>query len=69
MKGDLYSVLFNSYEFIFLFLPVTFVGFFIIGKYVGEKQATFWLVIASFFFYGWWDSSYVPLLFASILFR
>ena len=69
MKGDLYSVLFNSYEFIFLFLPVTFVGFFIIGKYVGEKQATFWLVIASFFFYGWWDSSYVPLLFASILFN
>lgn len=62
-------MLFNSYEFIFLFLPLTFIGFFSLAKFCGKKSATFWLVIMSFFFYGWWDYRYVPLLFASICFN
>lgn len=61
-------MLFNSYEFIFLFLPVTVVGFFLISK---KKHAfgTLWLVLASLFFYGWWDVKYVPLLCSSIGFN
>ena len=62
-------MLFNSYEFIFLFLPITFLLFFAIAKHGGSKAATFWLTAASFFFYGWWDVRYVPLLFASICFN
>ncbi len=62
-------MLFNSYEFIFFFLPVTFFLFFAIAKYSGVKTATFWLTAASFFFYGWWDYRYVPLLFGSICFN
>lgn len=62
-------MLFNSYEFIFLFLPVTFAGFFLLGKYAPKSYATLWLVIASFSFYGYWDYHYVPLLFASISFN
>ncbi len=62
-------MLFNSYEFIFLYLPLSFFLFFGLAKHCGCPVATFWLVLASFFFYGWWDWHYVPLLFASICFN
>ncbi len=62
------EVLFNSYEFIFLFLPITIIGFFLVSK-KRRQYGTLWLVLASFFFYGWWDYHYVPLLAASICFN
>ena len=68
MKGVLY-LLFNSYEFMFLFLPMTFAGFFYLGHKRKKELATLWLVLASFFFYGYWDVRYVPLLFGSICFN
>ena len=63
-----FALLFNSYEFIFLFLPITVVGFFLISKR-SHALGTLWLVAASLFFYGWWDVRYVPLLCASIGFN
>lgn len=62
-------MLFNSYEFMFLFLPMTFAGFFFLGHKGKNEWATLWLVLASFFFYGYWDVRYVPLLFGSICFN
>lgn len=62
-------LLFNSYEFIFIYLPLVACVFFGLSRYCGQRSATFWLVLASFFFYGWWDYRYVPLLFASICFN
>ena len=62
-------MLFNSCEFIFLFLPIAFAGFFILGHKGQKRFATLWLVLASFFFYGYWDIKYVPLLFGSISFN
>lgn len=62
-------MLFNSYEFIFLFLPVTFLGYFTIAKLLKKDFAILWLVLASLFFYGWWDYKYVPLLLFSISFN
>ena len=53
----------------FLFLPITFAGFFFLGHRGKKSWATLWLVLASFFFYGYWDIRYVPLLFASICFN
>jgi alginate O-acetyltransferase complex protein AlgI len=61
-------VLFNSFEFILLFLPVTLVGFFSFGR-LQPRVAAAWLTIASLFFYGWWNPLYVPLLVASIVFN
>jgi D-alanyl-lipoteichoic acid acyltransferase DltB (MBOAT superfamily) len=61
-------VLFNSYAFLFLFLPITFLGFFQIGRY-SRPLAALWLFAASLFFYGWWNPAYVGLLLASILFN
>ncbi len=62
-------MLFNSYEFLLAFLPITFIGFFVLGRYAPKSYGTLWLVGASFLFYGYWDYHYVPLLFASISFN
>lgn len=61
-------MLFNSYPFIFLYLPIVFFGFFIISKR-SFKLAALWLAIASLFFYGWWNPKFILLLLASILFN
>ena len=61
-------MLFNSYVFIFAFLPVTLAGFFLLGR-VAPMLAATWLTAASLFFYGWWNPLYVWLLVASILFN
>ncbi|MBR2179460.1 MAG: MBOAT family protein [Selenomonadaceae bacterium] len=62
-------MLFNSYEFIFLYIPIVFIMYFALAKYFGKRSAIFWLVITSFFFYGYWDWHYVALLFLSICFN
>lgn len=55
-------MLFNSYIFIFLFLPVT-VAVFHILRHVGlARAAIFSLVAASFVFYAWWSFKYLFLL-------
>lgn len=59
-------MLFNSYEFIFVFLPIMFFGYFFLTSYrliVGSK---IWLVGGSLFFYSWWNPVYLPLILASI---
>ena len=61
-------MLFNSYEFLFLFLPVVFLGFFWIAQ-ISHRLAAVWLVAASLFFYGWWNPQFTSLLLASIGFN
>jgi len=59
-------MLFNSYQFIFAFLPIVFIGFFVIARF-SRTWAAGWLVAASLFFYGWWTLRALPLLLASIV--
>lgn len=59
-------MLFNSYPFIFIFLPLTLISFFTLAKLGFLKAATAALVIASLIFYANWDIRYLPLLLASI---
>ncbi len=54
-------MLFNSWQFIFCFLPVTFFGFLLLGRR-NPGRAAAWLAAASLFFYGWWSPSALPLL-------
>ena len=61
-------MLFNSYEFIFLFLPATALVFFAIARF-GREAAIAWLVLASLFFYGWWNPAYVLLILLSMVFN
>jgi D-alanyl-lipoteichoic acid acyltransferase DltB (MBOAT superfamily) len=62
-------MLFNSYEFIFLFLPATFFIFFWLNTKRLIQTSKAWLVFASLFFYSWWNIIYLPLILASILFN
>ncbi len=60
------GVLFNSYVFIFAFLPVALAGFFALGRF-GRRAALVWLTGASLVFYGWWNPAFLPLLGVSVL--
>ncbi|PPT04932.1 putative poly(beta-D-mannuronate) O-acetylase [Geitlerinema sp. FC II] len=62
-------MLFNSYTFIFGFLPVALIGFFAINRWGYARLAIGWLVAASLFFYGWWNPPYLLLLLFSIAFN
>ena len=61
-------MLFNSFTYVFLFLPVTLVGFYLLMR-LSRPVALVGLILASLFFYGYWDPSYLPLLLFSILFN
>ena len=62
-------MLFNSYEFIFLFLPITLVVYFLLLRRRLAIAAKSWLLFASLFFYSWWNVKYLPLILGSILFN
>ena len=62
-------MLFTSGEFLFLYLPVTLVGFFVLAATLGRAVAAFWLVLASLFFYGYWRPEHTILLCVSIVFN
>jgi alginate O-acetyltransferase complex protein AlgI len=62
-------VLFNSYIFVFCFLPLTLVGFLLIGSRGHRRIAVLWLVSASLFYYGWWNPAYLKLIVGSVLFN
>jgi len=61
-------MLFNSYAFIFLFLPVVLAGYFALGR-SGNLAPVVWLALASLAFYALGNWQYVPLLLASIAFN
>lgn len=62
-------MLFNSYVFIFLFLPFTFFIYFYLNKKRMTVASKGFLVLASLFFYAWWDIVYLPLILVSMLFN
>ena len=61
-------MLFNSYLFIFLFLPVTLAGYFAFGR-LGNPAAVVFLALASLVFYSASNWQFVGLLLGSIAFN
>ena len=61
-------MLFTSFAFAYGFLPVALIGF-IVASHLYRAAARFWLVAASFVFYGWWDPAFVPVLVVSVGFN
>jgi alginate O-acetyltransferase complex protein AlgI len=61
-------MLFNSYAFVFGFLPVALCVFFLFGHF-NRLWAAAWLVLASIAFYGYWSPKYIPLLLGSVTFN
>lgn len=62
-------MLFNSFEFIFVFLPITFFVYFYLNQKRLTEAAKGFLVFASLFFYSWWNIAYLPLILISMLFN
>ena len=60
-------MLFNSYAFIFFFLPITFFIYFYLNKKRLTGASKGFLVFASLFFYAWWNINYLPLILISML--
>jgi alginate O-acetyltransferase complex protein AlgI len=52
-------VLFNSYIFVVVFLPLVLVGWWLLP---GHRLRLGFLALASYVFYGWWDWRFVPLM-------
>lgn len=62
-------MLFNSYEFLFAFWPITFVVYFLMNRFCPPIAGKVWLAAASLFFYSWWSIKSLPLILASIAFN
>ena len=61
---------FNSFEFIFLFLPISLIVFFALGnniENIKRQLPILWLIFASLIFYGRWKPLNLPLIISSIL--
>ena len=68
-------MLFNSFAFLFAYLPIVLAGYFLLDRLAPTAGTSAnwrrlapaaWLAGASLFFYAWWDVRYLPLLLASI---
>jgi len=62
-------MLFNSLVFIIYFLPITLVVYFLLNKFKLVQLSKGWLVVASLFFYSYWNIKYLPLILISMIFN
>jgi len=60
-------MLFNSYEFLFIFLPISLVIYFLFNFAKFIRVGKLWLIVSSLFFYSWWNPAYLPIIVISIL--
>ncbi len=60
-------MLFNSYIFIFLFLPITLIGYYFFNSYKKFEMGKLWLTLMSLWFYGYFNPSYLLIMLASIV--
>jgi alginate O-acetyltransferase complex protein AlgI len=61
-------MLFNSYPFLFAFLPLCLVGYFVATK-LSPTAAAAWLVLCSLGFYGYWNPAFLLLIVLSVAFN
>ena len=62
-------MLFNSYEFIFLFLPTTLAVVYLLVASHHARLAVWWIGLASLAFYGFGELRFLPILLGSIFFN
>jgi len=62
-------MLFNSYQFILLFLPIVFFVYFYLNSKRLTEVGKYFLVFSSLFFYSWWNVGYLFLIIISMIFN
>lgn len=60
-------MIFSTYQFIFVFLPVTFCGYFLLNRFRYYSIAKIWLVLVSLYFYGQGSPDFFPFFLGSIV--
>ena len=60
-------MLFNSYVFIFLFLPLVLAGWYFLNYLKAHEAAKFFLAGMSLWFYGYFNKYYLAVIVVSIL--
>jgi D-alanyl-lipoteichoic acid acyltransferase DltB (MBOAT superfamily) len=60
-------MLFSSYHFIFIFLPVALTGYFLFRIFAPKSLTLFWLILVSLAFYAYWEVWNLLVLFTSVI--
>ncbi len=60
-------MLFNSYIFVLLFLPLTLIGYFVLNHFKKYRLASVYLLSMSLWFYAYFNIKYLPIIVISIL--
>ena len=60
-------MIFSSYKFIFLFLPIVLIGYLLLKKTKNAPLVKLWLVISSLVFYSWGQVEFLPVFVFSLL--
>ncbi|MEP4380484.1 MAG: MBOAT family protein [Alphaproteobacteria bacterium] len=60
-------MLFNSYLFIFVFLPIVLAGAVLLSRIARRDALLVWLLLSSFVFYAHWNANFLILLIGSIV--
>ena len=60
-------MLFNSFPFIFAFLPITVLGYELLRMHGTRRATHIWLIAASCVFYAYWSATFLALLLFSIV--
>ena len=61
------QMIFSTYQFIFLFLPVTFFVYFLLNRFRYYSIAKIWLVLTSLYFYGQGSPDFFPFFLGSVV--
>jgi D-alanyl-lipoteichoic acid acyltransferase DltB (MBOAT superfamily) len=62
-------MVFSSYQFIFVFLPIALIGYFVLRAFTPKSTTLLWLIAVSLVFYSVWDPWNLLVLFSSIGFN
>lgn len=60
-------MIFSTYSFILIFLPITFCGYFLLHHIRMQSAAKLWLVLASFYFYAQGSPDFFPFFLGSVV--
>ena len=60
-------MIFSTYRFIFVFLPITFFGYFLLNHFRYFSLSKIWLVLASFYFYAQGSPAFFPFFLGSVV--
>jgi D-alanyl-lipoteichoic acid acyltransferase DltB (MBOAT superfamily) len=62
-------MIFSSYTFIFIFLPIVFAVYYLGQRFLGDVVAKVWLVVASLYFYAHGSLAFLPILAGTVVFN